>query len=240
MVYSKIVCLKGELKLKLNKEIRDLSSKNMWDYENGFYWFSPKSRINKLLSHYELYKTIINIPGHVFEFGVYKSASLVRFATFRDALENDFSRKIVGFDAFGKFPKQELKLKDDLEFIEKFEDEGGHGLSEIEVSTILTSKGFENFDLIKGNVFKTLPLYLKNHPETRIALLHLDMDVKEPTDFVLEHLYDRVVPGGLIVFDDYNAVAGESISVDQFVNKHNLKLEKLPFYNVPTFARKLI
>ena len=32
--------------------------------------------------------------------GVSKGASLVRFATFRDALENDFARKIVGFDAF--------------------------------------------------------------------------------------------------------------------------------------------
>jgi hypothetical protein len=64
------------------------------------------------------------------------------------------------------------------------------------------------------------------------------MDVKEPTDFALEILYERVVPGGLIVFDDYNAVAGETISVDDFSRKHKLKIEKLPFYNVPSFIRK--
>ena len=68
----------------------------------------------------------------------------------------------------------------------------------------------------------------------------LDMDVKEPTDFALGLLYDRVVPGGIIVFDDYNAVAGETISVDEFVAKHKLKLEKLPFYNVPAYVRKPI
>ena len=79
---------------------RGLNKKDVWDYENGFYWFSPKSRLNKLLAHYELYKKIIEIPGHIFEFGVYKAVSLVRFATFRDAIENDLSRKIVGFDAF--------------------------------------------------------------------------------------------------------------------------------------------
>ena len=48
------------------------------------------------------------------------------------------------------------------------------------------------------------------------------MDVKEPTDFALEKLYERVVPGGLIVFDDYNSVAGETISVDNFLKQKNL------------------
>ena len=125
-------------------------------------------------------------------------------------------------------------------FIEKFEGAGGYGLSEEEVTDVLSSKGFENFNLVKGNVFDTLPKYLSDNPETRIALLHLDMDVKEPTDFALELLYDRVVPGGIIVFDDYNAVVGETISVDEFVAKHKLKLEKLPFYNVPAYVRKPI
>ena len=220
--------------------IKGLNKKDVWDYENGFYWFSSKTRLNKLLAHYELYKSIIGIPGHIFELGVYKAASLVRFATFRNSLENDFSRKIVGFDAFGAFPTDQLKVKDDLKFIERFEDDSGNGLSEDEAKNILLSKNFENFSLVKGNVFDTLPVYLEDNPETRIALLHLDMDVKEPTDFALKLLYERVVPGGLIIFDDYNAVAGETTSVDEFKKKNHLKLEKLPFYNVPSFIRKPI
>lgn len=220
--------------------IKGLKSKNIWNYENGFYWFSSKSRLNKLLAHYELYKSIVGIPGHIFEFGVYKATSLIRFATFRDALENDFSRKIVGFDAFGAFPTNQLKDKDDLNFVKNFETTGGSGLDKIEIENIFSHKGFKNFNLVKGNVFDTLPAYIKKNPETRIALLHLDMDVKEPTDFTFELLYERVVPGGLIIFDDYNAVAGETISVDTFVKKYQLKLEKLPFYNVPTFIRKPI
>ena len=186
----------------MDNSIRGLSDENVWDYENGFYWFSSKSRLNKMLAHYELYKSI------------------------------------VGFDAFGAFPTDQLKIKHDVDFIERFESAGGHGLSEGEAKNILYSKGFENFSLVKGNVFDTLPAYLEDSPETRIALLHLDMDVKEPTDFALELLYERVVPGGLIVFDDYNAVAGATISADSFVKKHHLKLEKLPFYNAPAFIRK--
>ena len=222
----------------MKNTIRNLNRSDVWDYENGFYWFSPKSRLNKMLAHYELYKKILNIPGHIFELGVYKGASLVRFATFRDALENDYSRKIVGFDIFGAFPTGNVEIKDDLNFIKKFEGAGGYGLTNDEVADVLSSKGFENFNLVRGNIFDTLPKYLHDNPETRVALLHLDMDVKEPTDFSLDLLYDRVVAGGIIVFDDYNAVSGETISVDKFVFRHKLKLEKLPFYNVPAFVKK--
>lgn len=218
--------------------IRGLKQEDVWDYENGFYWFSSKTRLNKMLAHYELYKSIVGIPGHVFELGVYKGASLVRLATYRDALENNYSRKIVGFDAFGEFPTEGLKVKDDLEFIDKFQGLGGFGLEEEEVNSLLKLKGFDNIELIKGNVFDTLPSYLQKHPETRLSFLHLDMDVKEPTDFALEELYDRVVPGGLIIFDDYNEVLGQTISVDEFSGKHKLKLEKLPFSNAPSFIRK--
>lgn len=221
---------------RINK-IRGLEANKVWDYENGFYWFSENSRINKILSHYELYKSIINIPGHLIELGVYKAASLLRFATFRDSLENNYSRKIIGFDTFGTFPSEKLKSKDDINFIENFEKVGGNGLSLEEVNKLFELKGFKNFDLVKGNIFDTLPSYLKKNPETRIALLSLDMDVKEPTDFALELLHERIVPGGLIVFDDYNDANGETNSVDEFVKKHNLKLEKLPFYNIPSFIR---
>lgn len=218
--------------------IRGLRSSEVWDYENGFYWFSSPSRLNKLLAHYELYKSIINLPGDVFELGVYKGASLVRLATFRSGLENAYSRKIVGFDAFGRFPREGLGQETDRRFIEEFEAAGGDGLALEEVQRVLTGKGYSNIVLVPGNVFATLPSHLNEHPETRIALLHLDMDVREPTTFALDLLYDRVVPGGLIVFDDYNAVAGETDAVDEFVRQRKLQLEKLTFYRVPAFVRK--
>ena len=223
-----------------NLKIRNLSKKKIWDYENGFYLFSSVSRINKLLSHYELYKMILGLPGHIFELGVYKGASLIRFATFRNLVENDLSRKILGFDAYGEFPKKKLKIKKDLKFIKEFQGAGGFGFSEKEIRDVMDLKKFQNVELIKGNIFTTIPKYLKDNPEVRISFLHLDLDVKEPTEFALEQLYNKIVPGGLIVFDDYNAVSGETIAVDKFLKKKKLKIEKLPYYNVPSFLRKPI
>jgi hypothetical protein len=184
-----------------------------------------------------LYKRILELPGDVVEFGVFKANSLIRFATFRRLLENEDSRIIRAFDAFGKFPR-DAELSADRQFIDEFETEAGDGLTEAEVKSLLALKGFTDIELRSGNVFDTLPLFLETQASARIALLHLDMDVREPTQFALTALYDRVVRGGLIVFDDFGAVAGASEVAEQFAAKHDLVLHKLPFYSVPAFFVK--
>ena len=103
-----------------NLEIRGLNSDQVWDYENAYHWFSHPSRIGKMFAHYEIYKKIVDIPGHVVELGVYKAASMIRWLTLREILESQFSRKVIGFDSFGKFPVANLDLQDDLNFINKF------------------------------------------------------------------------------------------------------------------------
>ncbi len=221
-------------------QIRGLQKSNVWDYENGFYWFSSPTRLNKMLAHYELYKSIVGLPGDILEFGVFKAASLVRLATFRSLLENDYSRKLVGFDAFGKFPKEQRTFKYDLNFIEGFEKTAGDGLTLEEVKNILLLKNFQNISLNEGNVFDTLPAYLEEFPATRVSFLHLDMDVKEPTVFALKHLWERIVPNGIVLFDDYSYVAGETDAVDDFIKEKHLKLEKLSHYSAPSFVRKSV
>jgi hypothetical protein len=50
-----------------------------------------------------------------------------------------------------------------------------------------------------GDVFETLP-----DAETgELSLVHMDLNASEPTRAALEFAYPRVVPGGIIVFDDY-------------------------------------
>ena len=221
---------------KLN--LKGLNEERKWDYENGYYWFSSPARINKLLAHYELYKMILDKPGDVLEFGVFKATSLIRFLSFRDAMENSHSRKIIGFDTFESFPLEHLSLNSDYDFIQEFEQNSGEGLSKNEIEKVVENKGFSNYELVRGNVFDSLPVFIESNPSLRISLLHLDMDVKEPTEYALKLLYDRVVPGGIIVFDDYSSVEGATIVVDEFCHKYNLELRKLPFYSVPSFITK--
>ena len=220
--------------------LKEGAAEAAWDSENMFYWLSPTNRLGKALAQYELYKSIVCLPGDVFELGVFKAASLIRLATFRHLLEGDHSRKIVGFDAFGRFPREGLCHQPDSDFIDAFEAECGEGLSREAVESILSRKGFSNIMLRGGNVFTTIESYLNEYPATRLAYLHLDLDVREPTIYSLEILYDRVVAGGLIVFDDYASgmAIGETEAVDEFARKRNLKLERAKFCSVPAFIRK--
>ena len=75
---------------------------NKWQTENQFYLTSEKSRIQKLVDHYEIYKKISQLNGDIIECGVFKGVSLIRFLTFRDIDKNTKIKKIYGFDAFGK------------------------------------------------------------------------------------------------------------------------------------------
>ena len=219
-------------------QLLGLSSTQIWDFENGWHWFSHPSRMHKLLAHYDLYRQIVGLPGHVLELGVFKGASLIRLASFRQLLETEHSRRIVGFDAFGHFPCNDLSLEADRAFVQQFQQAGGDGLPAPDLLQALQRKGFGNIELVAGDVLQTLPRYLELHPELRIAYLHLDMDVKEPTALALDLLYERVVPGGLIVLDDYGTVAGETEAVDEFIALRGLRLDKLPHYLVPAYIRK--
>jgi hypothetical protein len=175
-------------------EIFGFHTEKSFDYENGYWLTSAPSRFEKAIAHYELYKKIITLPGDIVECGVFKGTSLIRFATFREMLESQSARKIWGFDAFGEFPK-DVKSEDDKEFIEKFESAAGQGIGVEELEQVLANKGFSNINLAKGDIMKTLPKFLRNGAQ-KIALLNIDVDVYEPTKFVQEQLYDRVVGGG--------------------------------------------
>ena len=213
------------------------NSISIWEVENIFYQKSNISRIGKLIYHYEIYNIIKNLPGDILEFGVFKGSSLIRFMTFRSILENNYSRKIYGFDTFNKFPSQ--KRKDDKKLRKNFTKDAGNPITKKKLNEILLDKKFENFELIEGDVLKTLDKFLKKNPNLKISLLHLDMDVYNSTKFVINKLKDKIVKKGIILIDDYGTVEGATKVIDNFLVKNKkLELKKLSFYKVPSYIVK--
>ena len=221
-------------------KIAKYDTEKAFDYENGFYLTSKPYRMGNMLAHYELYKKIVNLPGDVVELGVFKGGSLIQFDTFRELLENQNSRKIIGFDVFGKF-LEENSIDSDKKFAqewnEKFADEF---VDKIDIENSLSEKKFENIYLVKGMVEETLDKYLKENPHTRIAMLHIDTDIYEPAMFGLKKLYGRIVPGGIIVLDDYAVVEGETVAADEFFADKRVKFNKFSFsHSKPTWIEKI-
>ena len=219
------------------KKIITLKKQDIWDAENIYHLKTGNERISKLLYHYDIYKKILNLDGEVIECGVFKGISLARFLTFRNYLESQNTRKIYAFDVFGKFPKPNNKF--DRRFLKAWEKDAGNGISNKVLNQLLKKKNFYNYKLIKGQVQKTIPKFIKENPKLKISLLHLDMDIYEPTKFVLNNLYSKVVRGGIILIDDYKTVHGATKAVNEFLKKNiRLKIKKLNHKSVPWFIVK--
>jgi hypothetical protein len=62
----------------------------------------------------------------------------------------------------------------------------------------------------------------------RIAILRLDTDWYDSTRHELEHLYDRLESGGVLLIDDYGYWQGARQAVDEFLEARNTRMLLLP------------
>lgn len=218
------------------EKLYDLSRK--FEYENGFYATADPSRFSKFITHLELFKQTSTVRGEIVEFGIFKGNSFFRWIKFRDLLEQTNSRKVIGFDIFGDFP--EAHFEEDKEKRDAFvaETNGGKSISYEEINELLDKQGLnKNVDIIKGDILVTLDDYLAKNPHLKISLLHIDVDLYEPTKHVLEQLYDKVTKGGIIIFDDYGAFAGANKAVDDFF-QNKAEVKKLPYSHAISYIVK--
>lgn len=65
---------------------------------------------------------------------------------------------------------------------------------------------------------------LEQAPVGDIALLHIDADWYDSVKYVLEQLYDRVVPGGYLVLDDYGYWEGCDRAWEDFCTERKIDL----------------
>ncbi|MCI7711302.1 MAG: TylF/MycF family methyltransferase [Helicobacter sp.] len=205
-------------------------------YENGFYITADTKRFGKFFAHYELYKKILSLPGVAIECGIFKGNSLFRFAHFREILEMQDSRKLIGFDMFDEFPQTDFEA--DKTFREAFIQEAGKGITEEELCKVLDFKKIRNYELIKGDITRTVPQYCISNPQLKIAFLHIDTDIYEPAVSILEHFWEKMVRGGVVVFDDYGVFPGETKAVDDFFHSKDIQIQKLPICHTPSFVIK--
>ena len=65
---------------------------------------------------------------------------------------------------------------------------------------------------------------------TKFRFCHIDVDVYKSAEGILQWVWDRLIVGGMVVFDDYGAITCDGIT--QFVNEQRVKKDRLYIYNV--------
>jgi hypothetical protein len=209
-----------------------------FEHENAFYLTATPARISKFATRLDLYRRSLGLPGEIIELGVFKGVSLSCFIKFRELFEHSYARKIIAFDVFGNFP--DAQYVDDAAARDAFiAQAGSQGISLEDLSALLEDLQLaQNVEMVKGDVLDTLPNYVEQNPALKISLLHIDVDLYEPTKAGLEVLFDRVVRGGIVILDDYGAFAGANKAIDDFFSDRIERVQKLDYTSSIAFVEK--
>ncbi|WP_031085731.1 TylF/MycF/NovP-related O-methyltransferase [Streptomyces sp. NRRL WC-3549] len=168
------------------------------------------------------------IPGAVVECGVWRGGSMQACAkTLLSLGETD--RDLYLFDTYeGMTPPTAEDLRRDGRSARELLDAQGRDRPIWAVASLEdVREGFagvpypeERVHYVPGKVEDTVP---GQAPE-QIAILRLDTDWYASTKHELEHLYGRLVSGGVLLIDDYGYWQGSRQAVDEFLQETGERL----------------
>jgi O-methyltransferase len=169
--------------------------------------------------------------GDIVECGVWRGGSSMLAALALREVGDD-TRTLWLFDTFDGMSEP---TEDDVDItgarmVDEWDDHRGQvedpvyafgAIDDVRRNMVATGYPSDRMRLIRGKVEDTVPAQA---PE-RIALLRLDTDWYASTRHELEHLYDRLTPGGVLIVDDYGHWAGARKAVDEyFANRDDAPL----------------
>lgn len=207
------------------------SNQSVYDNFNNFIFSKDRNLFNKLYSRIKFYEATRHLHGDIVECGVFKGSGLLTWLKLMDIYEPHSVRKVIGFDFFDPSFVDQMPAgvdKDTMKQVfDRVKDLDINDVSLDGIKNKILNAGFaeDKFELIKGDIIKTSLDCAKNRPGLRISVLYLDMDLEEPTYETLKNLWNNVVDGGVVVFDEYAYHSwSESAAVDRFVRENNLTL----------------
>lgn len=196
------------------------------------YWESLRAECSRD-SKCALLESTLTLAGDVIECGVYRGASLQRLAcTLKDHAPQ---KTLFGLDSFQGFPESNVEAVDvgpqrTLTGIKgKFRFCGD--------TPERLQRFFEAYDvraeLAPGYFADTLPRFA----EHTYCFVHLDVDLYASYKECLAALYDRVTPGGVIVFDEWNydAWPGSTLAIKEFCDAHPESVQTCTDREQPAF-----
>jgi len=172
------------------------------------------------------------VPGDIVECGVWRGGSMQAAAL--TLLEGgDDSRDLHLYDTFeGMTPPDEVDRRADGASAADLLQTSSRDSNLWAVATLddvragMAEVGYpsERVHYHPGRVEDTIP---GDAPES-IAILRLDTDWYASTRHELEHLYDRLSPGGVLILDDYGYWEGSRRATDEFLAESGAALLLVP------------
>jgi len=180
------------------------------------------------ISNLRIAALVKNVPGVVIECGTWRGGMIAGIA---DVLGS--SRRYYLFDSFEGLPAAQeidgagaLAWQTDKSAPSYFNN---CTASEEEAREAMSKSAATDYRIIKGWFDSTLS---KIDPGENIALLRMDADWYDSTKCILDHFADRVVPGGIIIVDDYYIWEGCTLAVNEYAAKHKWRIQQSRYAGV--------
>ena len=170
-------------------------------------------------------KCALNLHGDFIECGVFKGDMSWVVANVIDWAQVD--KTFYLYDTFEGFSSKYTSTED-FPFNPKFIDFANkvYQIPGLYEQVCERFKEFPNVIIIKG----VLPDVLDEHSPEKIAFLHIDLNSVKPEIGVLEIFFDRVVSGGIVIFDDYGWLeyVRQRRAEDEFMDERGYSIMELP------------
>jgi len=166
------------------------------------------------------------LEGDIAECGVFRGGSAVAMALYLS--QQGIEKSIYGFDSFEGFDPASARR--DLQLGGTYNaDRHEHGFGETSKGTVLAKVNrfqLRNIELISGYFSQT---FCKFAAPKRFCFVHLDVDLYDSYRECLEFFYPHMVPGGIILVDEYNDPPwpGCKKAVDEFLMDKPEVLERI-------------
>lgn len=213
----------------------EASFMGIWEQIRG-YTMTSVERAYGLFKGVE-YLATGGIDGDFVECGVWKGGSCMLMAR---ALQSfgAAARHLWLYDTFSGMTEptpEDVIAWNNRPVAEKWEEDrkgiknnfGSWAVGLPEVRNNLESTGYDQalIEYVAGDVALTL----EETAPKRIALLRLDTDWYESTRRELEVLYPRLVPGGVLIIDDYGHFKGARKAVDEYFSSEPVYFSRLDY-----------
>lgn len=201
-----------------------------YDKFNNFIFSDDLKLTGKLLHRFEYFLKVKDLPGDIVEIGVFKGSGISSFMKFIEVYCPNSNKKVIGFDIFDTFEANDILSKDgdtdkdSMTVVYDRVESDDLTLESVTNRLNETNISPDKYKLIKGDVEQSIPKYLEENKGFRISLLYIDVDLDRPTYYSLKYLWDRILPGGVILFDEYEYHKfSESVGVERFLKEMGIE-----------------
>jgi hypothetical protein len=193
--------------------------RELWSVMDHWPLYCGIRNLARSLAIYELYKSTMNVPGHIAEFGSWRGANLLFLAKLLRIHESHGPKVVHGFDSFEGLT--EFHRKDGSAAKDTPRGAYKGSFEELKDFIDLYEMGDE-IQIHKGLIEKTLPALLKKKPSLSFSFIYCDVDLYQSTKLILELMHPRLSVGGIFAFDEWNDAEfpGETVAVREFLEAH--------------------